>query len=159
MQYDMIVSMLGTNDLLTRHLNGPISPKYHDVGNLVDSITDKLQDSKTYLKSYCKFVVVSHILGLDFDRYNKYQTNYHQQQTVLDEALPYLNQSGVSINGDDELHTPMLLDSLHTRTQGSRFQKYHKLHDGLNPRSGIIISWAEQLHKSVSKNIEYLFPF
>ena len=158
-KYDMIITMLGTNDLISRHYNGHISPKYNDIGNLVDIITDKLQSSKNYLNQFCKYVVVCHVLGLDFDRYNKYQTDYRQQQIVLDEALPYLNQAIISLNADDEIATPMLQDSLHTRTQGTRFQKYHKLYDGLNPRSSIIISWAEQLHKSVSKNIDFLFPF
>ena len=158
-KFDMIISMLGTNDLLTRHYNGHFSPIYGDIGNLVDTITNKLQSCKAYLKQFSDYVVVCHVLGLDFDRYNKYQTDYRQQQRVLDDALPFLNQAIISINADDEITTPMLQDTLHTRTQGARFQKYHKLHDGFNPRSGITISWAEQLHRSVSKNIEYLFPF
>ena len=157
-KYDILISLLGTNDLLMRHLNGHISPKYYDVGNLVDTLTDKLEASKAYLKYYCDYVVVSHVLGLDFDRYN-YQTDYKSQQAVLDEALPFLNQVIVAINADDDISAPMLRDTLHTRTKGTRFQKYHKLYNGLNPRSSIIISWAEQLHKAVTKNIEFLFPF
>ena len=158
-KYDMIISLLGTNDLLVRHLNGHLSPKYYDVGNLVDSLTDKLHASKRYLKQFCKYVVLAHILGLDFDRFNRYETVYSAQQMVLDEALPHLNQAIISINADDDLTTPMLQDTLHTRTKGSRFQKYHKLYDGFNPRSSIIIAWAEQLHRSVMKNVEFLFPF
>ena len=155
-KYDIIFSMLGTEDLFVRHLNGHISPKYDDVGNLINVITDKLCDSKRFLKTYCNYVVICHVLGLNIDRYNNYQTDYHQQQQILDEALPYLNQAIVSINDEDEISTPMMQDTLHTRTQGARFQKYHKLYDGFNPRSGIIISWAEQLHKSVSKNVQFL---
>ena len=59
-KYHIIISMLGTNDLLNRHLNGHISPKYYDVGNLVDTLTDKQQASKVYLKAYCDHAVVSH---------------------------------------------------------------------------------------------------
>ena len=158
-KYDIIVTMLGTNDLFTRHTNGHISPIYDDIGNLVDVLTDKLQQSKSYLKQYCKYVIVCHVLGLDFDRFNRYRTDFRQQQAILDQALPYLNQSIISINADDELATPMIQDSLHTRTQGTRFQKYHKLYDGLNPRSSLIISWAEHLHKCITRNIEFLFPF
>ena len=152
-KYHIIISLLGTNDLFNRHLNGHISPKYYDVGNLVDTLTDKQQASKVYLKAYCDHAVVSHVLGLDLDRYNKYETDYKLQQTVLDEAIPYLNQAIVSINANDAILTPMLQDTLHSRTKGMQFHKYHKLYDGLNPRSSIIISWAEQLHKSVIKNI------
>ena len=158
-KFDIIVIFLGTNDLITRHLNGHISPKYYDIGNLVDTLTDKLQAAKAYLTYYCKYVIVSHVLGLDFDRFNHYQSDYVVQQLVLDEALPFLNQAIVSINADDDISTPMIQDTLHTRTKGIRFHKYHKLFDGLNPRSSITISWAEQMHKCVAKNIEFLFPF
>ena len=157
-KYDIIISMLGTNDLLTRHLNGHFSSKYNDIGNLVDTMTDKFQLSKNYLKQFCKHIVVSHVLGLDFDRYNRYETDYSYSQRLLDEAIPLLNQAIVSMNGDDDITTTLLQDTLHTRTKGSRFHKYHKLYNGYNPRAGLIISWAEQIHKSVIKNIDFLFP-
>ena len=152
-KYDIIITFLGTYDLLTKHLNSRISPKYHEVGNLVDTLTDKLQASKNYLMLFSKYV-----LGLDFDKFNHYSTDYRAQQSVLYEALPFLNQAIVYINADDDISTPMLQDNLHTRTKGVRFHKYHKLFDSLNPRSNITISWAEQLHKSVTKNVEFLFP-
>ena len=80
---DMIVSLLGANDIVCRHANGHISPRFLEVGNCVEVLTDKLTKSRDFLMNICDCVILSHLVGMDLDRFNKFETNYTSRQDCL----------------------------------------------------------------------------
>ena len=150
---DMIVSLLGANDIICRHANGHISPRFLEVGNCVEVLTDKLTESRDFLMNICDCVILSHLVGMDLDRFNKFETNYASRQETINDSMPRINQAILSINRDYNNTTPMIQDSIHCLTNGVRFHKYHKLYDGFHPKQSTVLTWMYEIHKSVMKNL------
>ena len=150
---DMIISLLGANDIVQRHNNGHISPYFTEVGNCVEVITDKLTQSRDFLMNICDCVIISHVVGMDLDRFNKFETNYQSSQEIINESMPHINQAVLSINLDYNKATPLIQDSIHCLTNGVRFHKYHKFYDGFHPKQSTVMTWLAEIHKSVMKNL------
>ena len=157
--FDLIISMLGLNDLVFKLPNGHATPIFSDIGTAVDKVTDDMMFFKHQLQPYQTPIVLSHIVGLDLNRFNKFQTTFTDTQYAIDEAIPHINRAIISINDDDHLHTPMIQDSIHTLSGGRRFHKYHKLYDGLHPRHNTISTWADLIQKSAIINLNNLYVF
>ena len=157
--FDLIISMLGLNDLVFKLPNGHASPIFSDIGTAVDKVTDDMMFFKHQLQPYQTPIVLSHIVGLDLNRFNKFQTTFTDTQYAIDEAIPHINCTIISINDDDHLHTPMIQDSIHTLSGGRRFHKYHKLYDRLHPRHNTISTWADLIQKSAIINLNNLYVF
>ena len=127
---------------------------YHQsIGNCVDNMVNELQQARDRLLLICDKVILSHVLGFDFDRFNKFTTSYSSGQEILDASTRYINQAVISINGDYSLTTPLLQDSLHSIFLGSYVRKYHKLYNGYHPFVKTVLTWGEEIHKSVLKNL------
>ena len=65
---DMIFLMVGVNNLTHKHLNGHISPRFNEIGNLVDIMTDHVTYAKKELYKAAPNVVICHINGLSLIR-------------------------------------------------------------------------------------------
>ena len=111
--FDLIISMLGLNDLFFKLPNGHASPIFSDIGTAVDKLTDDMMFFKHQLQPYPTPIVLSHIVGLDSNCFNKFQTTFTDTQYAIDDAIPHINRAIISINDDDYLHTPMIQDSIH----------------------------------------------
>ena len=84
---DMIITLLGTNDLIHRHTNSHISPRFKVGGNCVEVIRNKLSNSRDFLLTICDCVIVSHTVGIDIYRFNKYKTDYQREQETVNQAM------------------------------------------------------------------------
>ena len=151
-QFDMTYFIAGANNLTTKHSNGQVSPKYREVGNLVEVLTDYLSWAKNTLLLYTNCVIIGHLVGVCIDAYNKYKTSYTAEQDVINSAIIHVNRAIVAINNDTGLTTPMLQDSIHALMKGKRYHRYHKLTDGVHQDDHTTQQWANQIHKSVIKN-------
>ena len=66
--------MLGLNDLVFKLPNSHANPIVLDVGTAVDKVVEDMMFFKHQLQPYQTPVVLSHVVGLDMNRFNKFQT-------------------------------------------------------------------------------------
>ena len=89
--FDLIISMLGLNDLVFKSPNSHANPIFFDVGTAVDKVVDDMMFLKHQLQPYQTPVVLSHIVGLDINRLNKFKTTFTDTKYVIDDAISHIN--------------------------------------------------------------------
>ena len=101
----------------------------------VDALTDELTIAKYFLKNFADNIILCHLIGLDLLAYNNH-LNKHQRaatsiqqptnddQSLINDTCVTLNQTITIINGDDNLQSPFLQDTIHCLVKGKRIHKY-----------------------------------
>ena len=159
---DMIILMVGVNNLTHKHLNGHISPRFTEIGNLVDVMTDHLTFAKKELYKASPNVVIAHITGLSIIEYNRYIDPHYEgypypfQQFVINEGVIYLNQVITLMNTDAGLVSPWIQDTVHCLLRGQRINKYKRFYDGLHPTPKTQDIWAKLIARSIKTNLELI---
>ena len=145
--------MGGVNNLSVKHLSGTISPVFNDVPNMVEVLNDNITWANLLLSKQQTKIIYCQLIGLHFDMYNKYSTDFKHQQVVVDEGVVLFNQTLNLINMQSEVVTPWLQDTIHFLTKGKRIHRYSKLRDGIHPTSETADTWARLLAKWALTNL------
>ena len=117
---DLAILSVGVNNLSVKHSNSHITPRYTEVGNIVDIMTDHYTKAKKDLYKASPNVVMGHLKGLSFLDYNKYYDHYYEgyaydnQQQVVYNAMIYLTQAITLMKTDSGLVAPWIMDTVHT---------------------------------------------
>ena len=159
---DLIILLAGVNNLSVKHTNGHITPRYTEIGNLVDTMTDHYTNAKKDLYKAAPNIIIGHLTGLSFLDYNKYHdpyyegSDYYNQQQVVNNGLIYLNQAITLMNTDSGLVSPWLMDTVHTLSHGVRYNKYLRFFDGIHPTPKTEDLWARLIARAIKTNLELI---
>ena len=104
--FDLIFTFVGVNNLTVKNGKGKIEPVYEDLPKLINDITDKYTKLKIELKNRCAHIIISQIVGVDIDCYNKYyeEGRWYYQQTEINNAMPVLAHTINLFNLADGVH-------------------------------------------------------
>ena len=69
--YDVVYLFGGVNDLSSIHDGYVISPRYNEAANLIEVMSQKFYDAKDTLMPLGEKIVICHLVGLNFETYNK----------------------------------------------------------------------------------------
>ena len=151
--YDMILFIGGVNDLSSKGPRGRAIPKYNSQEELVEEMFGKFETAQKSLAGWCRRVVVSLLVGLDFSRYNSRNRvdhrDYSHYQSIVDDGLVILNKAIASLNTDSGTLNPWVLDTVHYRTKQGYLHKYFKLSDGLHLSNTLRERWVYKMVTSV----------
>ena len=154
--------MVGVNNLTHKHSNGHVSPRFTEVGNLVDVMTDHLTFAKKELYKASPNIVICQITGLSLLHYNRYVDPlyngypYPFHQFVINEGIIYVNQVITLMNTDSGLVSPWIQDTVHCLTHGKRINKYQRFYDGLHPTPKTQDIWARLITRGINTNLELI---
>ena len=156
-QYHLVLVCGGINDLTKLNRSSWIvSPRFDDIGHLVDTMTDKLNKLVSALESCTQYLIIGQLPGIHFNTFNKGKTDYDELQNVMNEGIRHINRVICSINEEGGLIPPWWLSDIHTFDKQTQchLNKYVKFKDGLHPNEILTMQWAEKIVKSMSKNIQ-----
>ena len=153
--YDITYNFVRVNNLTKKGYNGKVTPVFDNVPELVESLTDHYTKLKSDLSLRIRKVIISQIVGIDIDSYNRYYNEgfWYYHQLVINSALPILSHTINLINRDDEVKGPWITSTIHDFVNHRQYNKYAKLKDGLHPHDTTKAKWAKLFVDSILKNI------
>ena len=133
-----------------------VSPRFDDIGHLVDRMTDKLHNMIASLKSCTQKLIVGQLPGIHLNTFNKGRTDYDELQCMIDEGIRHIYRVIFSINKESGLIPPWWLSDIHTFDKQTQYHlnKCIKFDDGLHPDTISLMKWAEKIVKATSENIQ-----
>ena len=164
--YNLVLLFAGVNNLTTTN-HDSVSFAFSEMPETVDGLTDELTIAKYFLKNFADNIILCHLIGLDLLAYNNH-LNKHQRaatsiqqptnddQSLINDTCVTLNQTITLINGDDNLQSPFLQDTIHCLVKGKRVHKYIRFRDGLHPDDRTVQLWAQVFAKGISRNLTNL---
>ena len=154
-QYHVVIVMAGVNNLTTlnRAANGKtrISPKYYEVGNLVDCMVKQYESFKqefTYATKGKQCLLFTELIGANYSQWNKVINDYPVEQAVINESIPLINQILWAMNKDTGFPGPHLQNSVHELVKGKRVHKYKRMPDGLHADLKTAKVWAKLIARN-----------
>ena len=149
--YDIIYVMLGVNNLSIRGSDKKVTPRYDDVGTLIEMMTTKYEIFKYQLQPLSKNVVSCQLIGLNLHLYNKDQNMFVAEQKVINEAMPLLAHTINLINEESHLISQWLTKIVHYRVNHKQYNAYGKLSDGphFHPSTSMIV--AKRMNEAIYK--------
>ena len=113
------------NDLTTPYAKRYCVLDYHDIPNLVDSKTDKLEMARTKLMKITPNILICHLIGISLDVYNKLEEGAMlSDQTIIDMSTDHINHAISLMNSDRNAVGPWLSDTVHANINGRHVHKY-----------------------------------
>ena len=152
--YDVLVIMAGVNDLSHIHwideTTTRISPKYYEVGNLVEQLIAKYEHFKNTVQATHGTVKVlfAELIGLSFEQWNESPGDYPAEQKVINRAVELINQILWKMNKETGYPGPHLQNSVHELKKGRRRHKYKRIPDGLHADTDTAKVWAHLIAKN-----------
>ena len=161
--YDLMIVMIGVNNLSTKHLNCTVTPVFNEIANLVDVMTSKFQHFKKQVMDVGQPMVFGQLVGIKFIRYNEAHGKppegqvlmlnpFPLEQMVVDDGIPLLNQTIVKLNDESSLVGPWWQGTIHHLKGAKRFNRYRMLWDGLHGESSTKTIWATLIANSILVN-------
>ena len=91
-KYDMIMTFVGVNNLTNKVYEGKVEPVNENVSEIMEETTDSYTKLKEDLKDRCPHIVISQIVGIYIDAYNKYvnEGRWFYQRNELNMSMPLL---------------------------------------------------------------------
>ena len=141
----------GVNNLTTKVETRYSVFNYNDIPSMVEEMTDKYEQAQYKLKLKVPYVVICHLIGLDFVKYNKLEANaMSEDQNILNQSVYHINHAINAMNADSNVIGPWISDSIHANIHGRHVHKYNKFSDGLHPDIITCRQWAKIIVKSCS---------
>ena len=91
-QYDLVLVCGGINDMTKlNRVSWIVSPRFCDLGHLVDTMTNKLHKLIALLESCTHYLIVGQLPRIQLNTYNKLKgkTDYDELQHVIDEGIQH----------------------------------------------------------------------
>ena len=155
---DFLFIAAGINDLSIKHPTGLVQPRYTDVPVLVEVLCDKFITLRQQVSQHTRNTVICQLVGADFDAYNASRgifTDFNLQLTVINEAVPILNNTITCLNRERNLVSPWLQGSVHCFENKRMIHKYARLADGLHPTDITKRIWAKAFAKAIKTNLNW----
>ena len=153
--YDITYTFVGVNNLTTKLNNGMVIPKFDNVPELVESLTNGYTKLKSDLEKRSKKVVISQIVGIHLDMYNSYMNEgfWYYHQNTINEAMPLLAHTLNFINRANHMTGPWITNTIHDYVNHKLYNRYAKLHDGLHPTVSLRKKWSKLFVNAIVKNL------
>ena len=153
--YDVLIVMAGVNDLSHIHWKedntSRVSPKYYEVGNLVEQIIPKYELFKQQVQSNAHGtlkILFAELIGLSFEQWNESPGDYPKEQLVISQSVELINQILWKMNKETGFPGPHLQNSVHELKKGRRHHKYKRIPDGLHADTATAKVWAHLIAKN-----------
>ena len=153
--FDIIFAFVGVNNLTRKKDKFRVIHVYETLPELVEVLTDKFTELKLSLADRANKIIISQIVGIDIDTYNKgyHRGRWFYYQHKIDTAMPIIAHTINLINRDDMVIGPWITGTIHDYVNHKLYTQYAKLYDGLHPRENLKTIWAKRFAEAIVKNV------
>ena len=157
--YDVVYLFGGVNDLSSIHDGYVISPRYNEAANLIEVMSQKFYDAKDTLMPLGEKIVICHLVGLNFETYNKGKKrmqvdgSFESQQTIINEGVIHVNHNINLSNIQSNVKGPWISETVHCLKHSKYTHRYKAMYDGIHPNSQLLDLWAKKFVASFRFNI------
>ena len=147
----ILFHIVGVNNLTDKVGTRKVEPVYDNIPDLMNDLTDKFTKLKSDLKRRCDFIIISQIVEIDIDTYNKNvnQGRWYYQQQELNRAMPLLAHTVNLINQAENVIGPWVTGTVHNYVNHKLYNRYAKLKDGLHPTDYTKEAWAKKFAQAI----------
>ena len=127
-----------------------IEPK---ISSTVECMVEKFENLKKAINRTGQNMVFAKLVGLSYAQYNKAHSpatydpvihDYPLHQTVVNTAVPLINEVITAMNEDVGYPGPRVNEAVHEPKKNGKYRhKYKKLPDGIHPDTTSQLEWAK----------------
>ena len=144
----MIMTFVGVNNLTNKVYEGKVEPVFESVSEIMEETTDSYTKLKEDLEDRRPHIVISQIVGIYIDAYNKYvnEGRWFYQQNELNMSMPLLAHTVNFINRTDNLVGQWITGTIHDYVNHKLYNRYAKLKEVIKTK------WSKKFTDAIVKN-------